>query len=326
LAPGPQGAEPALEYALYGISAKERLAAGRLPLSPAASLRWIGFSAEALPMALDTAGVLRVLALSGGAPLLASSAGEWVPVVELEDSGARFWPVRAEGSSLFCAQAAKTSGEPRPGAVQRLQAVRFRLPFSAEAEAPERLLCKRLSGAHLSFALEAGLLPSPARNSARDAVGQRARTDNHQVLKLFESTAKMGNLEEALDVASSYFSSSAAQQVRLLQDARGVANTLGLEALAERVAAVLRSVEQEIEAAERAAAEALERTCVEEDEDAEGGSASEEEAEEEDEEEESGSEAVVEEQPEHDKSGLRRGLEEAGLSTGLPPAARLRTE
>lgn len=317
LAPGPQGAEPALEYALYGISAKERLASGRLPLSPEASLRWIGFSAEALPMALDSAGVLRVLALSGGAPLLASSAGDWVPVVELEDRGARFWPVRAEGSSLFGAQASKSSGEPRPGAVQRLQAVRFRLPFSADVEPAERFLRQRLSGAHLSFALEAGLLPTPARNSARDAVGQRLRADSHQVLKLFESTAKLGNLEEALDIASNYFSSSAAQQVRLLQDARGVANTLGLEALAERVAAVLRSVEQEREAAARAAAEALERTCTQDD-DAEASSSS-------DEGEESGSEAATEDQPMDDKPGLRRGLEEAGLSNELPPAARLRT-
>lgn len=332
-APGPQGAEPALEYALYGVSAKERLAAGRLPLSPSASLRWIGFSAEALPMALDTAGVLRVLALSGGAPLLASSAGEWVPVAELEDAGSRLWPVRAEGGSLYWVEASKDTREPRVGAVQRLQALRYRLPLGSEAEGAERLLRLRFTSAHMSFALDSGLIPTAVRNLARDAVGQRARTDSKEVLKLFESAAKAGELEQALDIATNYFNAQAGQEARLLQDARTLATTLGHEVLSDKVAQLLEAVERaerEAKSAAQAAASALE--ALEKSDDEDDGSASSE--------EESGSEAgdasqggEQQDQPLDVKSsgaasdglsGSRRTHEEAGLADELPPAVRLK--
>jgi len=158
-APGPRGAEPCLEYALFGVSAKERLATGTLPLSPASTLRWIGFSTEALPLALDSAGVLRALALSGGQPLLAPGAGEWLPVAELPEGGALLWPVRAEGGALHCVTLPKAGSEPRLGPLYRLEEVRFSLPLGGEEMVVEKVM-HTLLAEHVKFAVGAGILPA----------------------------------------------------------------------------------------------------------------------------------------------------------------------
>jgi len=183
-----------LEYFLYGVTAKERLAEGQLPLSEAASLRWCGFSAEALPLALDSNGVLRALSHSG-------VVREWVSVAELPAAGQRLWPVRAEGSSLFCVELSKGAVEPRVGAVQKFLSVRYQRPKPAE--------------------------DSTVKHS--DSLYKGALTD-------FEVAAKVGDVEEALDVILRYFEVYGA---RLIMDAHSLSLGLGQDALAQRLESVL---------------------------------------------------------------------------------------
>jgi len=239
-APGPCQAEPNLEYALYGVSAKERLAAGSLPLSPSATLRWIGFSAEALPLALDSAGTLRALALSSGAPSLAP--GEWLPVASLPEGGSGLWPVRAEDGALHCAELTKTG---RP--TQKLQPVRYCLPLGVETQAAERVLRQNFLSEHLRFALEAHILPTPARHIANKVARQRRERggEGRLVSKLFDSLAKAGDVEQALEVARHFFgcvaiaasSSEGAKQLQeqLLEEAEAYCIGIGQDALTERI-------------------------------------------------------------------------------------------
>jgi hypothetical protein len=249
--PGPEGVEPSLEYALYGVSAKERLAAGRVPLSPGSSLRWCGFSAEALPLALDSAGVLRALGLSGGTPLLAPASGDWLPVAELERKGGALWPVRAEAQSLYCAAIPKGHTEPKVGAVQRLESVRYHLPFGASTVAAESILRRRLLSAHLAFADTARLLPASALKVLRDGAGQRARNECSLLLKFFDVTMKEAKFDEAHDIAAHYFDAYPKQRERLLEDAVALARTAGQQDLAGRIASIVKQlsyVEEQVDA------------------------------------------------------------------------------
>jgi len=66
-------------------------------------------------------------------------------VTSLERSGKRLWPVRAEGNSLFCAALPKGSYDPQVLAIQRLQAIRYRLPFGQSAATSEGALSRRQS-------------------------------------------------------------------------------------------------------------------------------------------------------------------------------------
>lgn len=244
----PPSGEPVLEYALYGVSAKERLAAGRLPLSPSSTLRWLGFSAEALPLALDNAGALRALALSGSIPLLAPAAGEWLTVAELEDRGLRLWPVRAEGSTLHCAVVSKDSEEPRTGIVHKLRGVRFSLPLGGETAGLENMLRQNLLAGHVEFTTDVGIIPTPTRNVHGTVGGlHMARGGGRRSMKLFESLVKSGEVERALDVASHYFNAhigggnnSSQQQVDLLEEARVFLSGLEQEPLSQRVTGLLK--------------------------------------------------------------------------------------
>merc|ERR1711870_150283 len=120
--------DPVLEYSLFGIVGQERLASGRLPLTPRSTLRWVGFSAEALPLTVDSAGAVRALTLSGAVPGLAPAMGDWLPVADLEDGGARLWPVRAENGALQCAEISKSGDEPRVGQNLKLRDIPYHLP------------------------------------------------------------------------------------------------------------------------------------------------------------------------------------------------------
>eukprot|EP00927_Polykrikos_kofoidii_P077462 TRINITY_DN74401_c0_g1_i1.p1 TRINITY_DN74401_c0_g1~~TRINITY_DN74401_c0_g1_i1.p1 ORF type:complete len:898 (+),score=100.06 TRINITY_DN74401_c0_g1_i1:107-2800(+) len=231
-APGPKVQEPVLEYKLYAVRAKECLASGRLPLSSQSTLRWVGFSAESLPLAVDSAGVLRALPLScDGTPTLAVAAGEWLPVGNLDEPRSRLWPVRAEAGVLYCAEIPGGKLEPPVSSVQRLRGIRFRLPIGTALDGSERILRQRLFSGHSAFALEAGLLSPAAQRSARDAVGRQGRgTEQQQVLKLFESFAKAGLLQQAVDVIGAYLGIGDGSQegrIRALEEARSMTAAFG---------------------------------------------------------------------------------------------------
>jgi len=194
-----------LNYVLYSVTAEQQLATGRLPISTGASLRWCGISAEALPLALDTSGVLWALSISRSTDAPHNVlAAEWQSAAELEDSGSRLCPVRAEGHSLLCLELSKGRVEPRVGSVQKLHATRYKRPQPAHA-----------------------------------AAAQRGEAECQQALKDFEASAKMGDVEEALDVILNYFESHTRHRARLLKAAHSLAEGLGEEELAERLLAIL---------------------------------------------------------------------------------------
>lgn len=335
-APGAPPAEPVLEYALYGVSLKERLAVGTVPLSSASTLRWVGFSAEALPLALDSKGVLRCLALSGcGPPVLAPAAGEWLPVAELENSGRRLWPVRAEAGSLSCVELAADGEEPHVGAASRLREVQYRLPVGAGVEGVEKALRLNLLASHLNFAQDAGLLKeqkaqqkgAPRGAPSKDDIGMEKK----EALRLFSDYSKRGLLEEALDVACNLFGVRTGlehQELRLLAEARKLSSKAGQDELTGRVARLHE------EASEREAKKL--KKDDEEDDDDDEAEAESDDAEGSEEEEEAGEgDAVQEEGAEEGEQprmalpslaqGLRRPREEDGDGNEEPAAQRLRT-
>jgi len=203
----PEGSPPelCLNYVLYNVATKQQLATGRLPLSAGACLRWCGFSAESVALALDSAGVLWTLSLSRSseAPQQALVA-EWQSAAELEDAGRRLWPVRAEGQSLFCLEFSKGLTEPRVGSVQKLHATHYRRPQPARAEAAER-----------------------------------GNAECKQALQEFETCAKTGDVEDALDVILNFFESHTSHRVRLLKAAHKMSEELGEEELMERLSSIL---------------------------------------------------------------------------------------
>lgn len=237
-----------LHYALYGAAARERLAAGRLPLSPSATLRWVGFSTDALPLSLDSRGTVRALALSGGPPLLAPAAGEWLPVAELEGEGLRMWPVRAEEGTLHCVEVAKDGGQPKAGMLHRTRGVRYSLPLSGEvATTPERVLRQSFLSNHMQFALDTGIIPTPVRSAHSKAIADRRarRSDGRYVLKFFEGLAKAGEMERAVDVAAHYFqivgTEHAQEELQMLEQALAFSDGSQKLELSARVAELLQT-------------------------------------------------------------------------------------
>lgn len=259
---GGSQAELFLEYVLYGITAKERLASGRLPLSAGASLRWCGFSSEALPLALDSAGQLRCLTRSGEA-----AYGEWVPAAELEGSGERLWPVHAEKSSLFCAELSKAFAEPRVGVVQKLQPVHFRhqkeqvaqrvepsasakpvVPdIFAEAAALDPELAHILADEPMAEAGEEEpvadepMLAVQPQVVADEPVAEPEPDACSLALKDFEVAARAEDEHEAMDVILNYFDAHTTQRARLLEEAHALAVDLAQESLAERLSMVMKA-------------------------------------------------------------------------------------
>ncbi|CAJ1352258.1 unnamed protein product [Effrenium voratum] len=106
--------ENQLHFVLLDVEKGSRIAGGPLPLSPASTLRWIGFEG-ARPLALDSAGQVRALHGPG-----------WVPVAQLSPHQ---WPVEADGKVLRCLEA--KNGEVRVGAAKRLSSVALQAPFES---------------------------------------------------------------------------------------------------------------------------------------------------------------------------------------------------
>eukprot|EP00928_Gymnodinium_smaydae_P061122 TRINITY_DN45280_c0_g1_i2.p1 TRINITY_DN45280_c0_g1~~TRINITY_DN45280_c0_g1_i2.p1 ORF type:complete len:449 (+),score=97.21 TRINITY_DN45280_c0_g1_i2:78-1424(+) len=233
--------ETVLDFCLYRVSSRERLSSGRVPLSPGAVLRWAGFSAEAMPLIVDSSGAVRALALGcEGAPRLARNASDWLPVAELEKQGARLWPVRAENGELFCAELHRDWAEPRAGVVQRLRQTQLQLPLSPEGEtvAMERILRQRLLVGQQRLALDSGLIPAVAQRNARDSFLRQSRSLGPQILRLFEVLAKTGSVSQALDVITECFDVCAGAigaHASIAEDAKIKALGLDEQVLAKRV-------------------------------------------------------------------------------------------
>lgn len=108
-----------LDFRVLETKKRVEVAAGRLPLSPAARLRWIGFSEDLVPMAIDTAGVVRAL-LGSGAGSWGPQSGcgaEWTPVLSLAQQEAELgplWTVQAKQGAIVFAEVGLEAKEPQP--------------------------------------------------------------------------------------------------------------------------------------------------------------------------------------------------------------------
>lgn len=232
---------PLLEFALYGVKDKERLSRGRMPVSPGSILRWVGFSREALPLALDNKGTLRALGLSGGGPpSLAANVGEWVPILQLESRGARLWPVGSDSGDFLCADTLKDWEEPHPGRLLKLRKLRMNIPLGEVAELQTGWVRERFLASHLSFALESDLVPSSQRAMLREVASKNQKMVSNASLAMFDNLLKSGDLHKAADVVSLYMlltsSTDQGQRLlRILEEARRKADAAGHDRLSGHI-------------------------------------------------------------------------------------------
>jgi len=114
-----EGEDDALEYRLLDIGARSQCAAGRLPLSPGARLRWLGLSSELVPLAIDSRGVVRALIAAGPGSWgpAGGGGGEWTVVLQLAPEEARvgpLWTVDVRHNVLLVAELGPEALEPLP--------------------------------------------------------------------------------------------------------------------------------------------------------------------------------------------------------------------
>lgn len=226
----PIGQDQCLSYWLVSDDCQTRLSVGQLPLSPGSTVKWAGFSTEALPMVLDSADMLRGLIRGDRTFAEPGGQGSWIPLLDLDAASSKassWWPVRAEGTEILCAAVPKNS-EPEAGPTYRLEAVKYRLPTcqgagGGDENAEGAVLCERILSGHLAQALKEGSVPTPLRSAAETANKQRVDQGSKSALRLFGALIARGESEKALEVANTFLSSYDAHQT-LLKDAEDYAS------------------------------------------------------------------------------------------------------
>ncbi|CAE7329913.1 wdhd1 [Symbiodinium sp. CCMP2456] len=206
--------EPNLRFMLLNVDRKERMEAGQLPLSERSTLKWIGFSAEAQALSLDSKGVLRMLCLHGAGE---SFGGSWIPVAELE----KLWPVQAEDGALSCVE-----GEPKVGPGYRFKKIPFKLPCDAPVET---FLRQSLLATHRAQATLCGLLPTAGKQSKKRCANSGAALS---LLRIFLESKEE---ELAMDVVKEFLSRESSKASEL-EEASAAASAAKLENLAAQLA------------------------------------------------------------------------------------------
>eukprot|EP00747_Dinoflagellata_sp_TGD_P184613 gnl/TRDRNA2_/TRDRNA2_40397_c1_seq1.p1 gnl/TRDRNA2_/TRDRNA2_40397_c1~~gnl/TRDRNA2_/TRDRNA2_40397_c1_seq1.p1 ORF type:complete len:488 (-),score=92.48 gnl/TRDRNA2_/TRDRNA2_40397_c1_seq1:169-1470(-) len=257
-------ADSPLEFRLLDVNTRTQRAAGRLPLSPGAQLRWLSLSAELAPVTIDTDGVVRVLLGSGPGAWgpVGGGGGEWVQVLSLAEEESRvgpIWAVRMAAGVLFYAEAGVAGFEPQPavpddkpgqddavdtvaapifGRASSLRELRWRLPLgfvAAIGSGAEEALREQLLARHAAEAAAIGA--EPASEGASAEVLERAwRTRSFQ---LFGHLAKAGEVERALDVARNFLAAPGGSS-HVLNMAQAFAEKAGHHRLADEIAALPR--------------------------------------------------------------------------------------
>jgi len=260
--------EEALEYRLLDFRSRSERSSGRLPLSAKSGLRWIGFSEEILPLAIDTKGMVRAL-FAGGAGCwgpAGGSGGEWTIVADLapeESKSGPLWAVDARQNLLLVAEAGQDLKEPSPepaaladGDEKPLQPL-----FGQGAELREicwKLAMGPVSGCaqFLENATREGLMTehlTEVHNSSLDAekddsaVASASSARLKAALTLFVQLVKSEDQERALDAAVHYL--AVAGGSKQLSNAGAVAEKARLYKLADKLAALPRLAQVSTEAA-----------------------------------------------------------------------------
>lgn len=213
----PGGEEDELEFRLLDTKSRSEPSAGHLPLSEGALLRWVGFTEEMVPVAIDTMGVVRAL-LGAGAGNWGSHhlGGEWTQLLSLDTEECELWAVNATSNGLVvvevetepCPPHAKViAGEVHTaaaefgfGGLKPTRTIPWFMPlgaFPSGGEAIEFTFREQLLLRH-----QQALLTSNLQDSSRvETVEKKYKTS---VLKLFTHFAKSGEVERAHHVAQFY--------------------------------------------------------------------------------------------------------------------------
>lgn len=259
-----EGEDIALEYRLLDVRSRSQRSAGHLPLSPGARLRWVGLSTELAPIAIDTAGQVRVLLGTGaGSWGPAGGGAEWAPMLSLAEEESKvgpLWAVHAEKGVLYCAELGFDATAPQPrmtsssetaevsqgddgvpayGYGFQLREFRWHLPLGAVAGVgglAEEALREQLVAHHAGVTAIAGLLPPGEVTSAALAQSKGWKS---KAFILYGEFVKAGELERALDVARSFLAAGEGGS-RLLTFAQDFAEKAGHFKLADEIQKVPR--------------------------------------------------------------------------------------
>mmetsp|Transcript_33781 Transcript_33781/g.61253 ORF Transcript_33781/g.61253 Transcript_33781/m.61253 type:complete len:627 (+) Transcript_33781:61-1941(+) len=266
LAATPADSDDVLDFRILESQTRAEVAAGRLPLSPGSRLRWIGFSEDLVPVAIDTAGAVRAL-LGSGAGSWGPQSGrgaEWTPVLSLAQHEAELgplWAVKAEQAAITFAEVGLHAQEPQPRISQedssrtdseattgsqegsgvwfgvrsscQLRTIPWNLPLGAFPTAGDSIQTafrEQLLSRHMQDMAAMGLLPS----EISDSFEKRSRSSP---LKLFAQLATAGEVERAHHVAQFILSSMSASS-KLLDNAQKLSEKAHQYKLADAVASL----------------------------------------------------------------------------------------
>ncbi|CEM19541.1 unnamed protein product [Vitrella brassicaformis CCMP3155] len=129
--------EQCLAFTLYDIKSSHIVSKGPVSLSPGSQLSWIAFSETAVPLTMDTLGIVRALLPCWSAPG-GRMDFSWAPVLDYraegqgmtikEDDPCQWWPVQATGDEVFAVHPPRGVARPYP-----------RHPLPGNATVPRKL-------------------------------------------------------------------------------------------------------------------------------------------------------------------------------------------
>ncbi|CAE7616727.1 wdhd1 [Symbiodinium natans] len=260
--PGTEDEDDELDFRLLDVKSRVDRAAGHLPLSEGARLRWLGISTDFVPLTVDTSGVVRALLGSGAGCSGGAGWGmnaEWTPVLSLGEEEGPFWVVDAPSCSLVVvelldnkepwprphqAESASLTDTPGPqpffgvGGSVASRRLPWRMSlgsFPAAGEAIEAAFREQLLLKHLKDMLEMDVLNEQQQQEV-EAMGKRCKSG---VLKLFTHLAKCDEVERAHHVARFYLANMDGT-AKVLEMAGTLAEKAKQHKLADAIAALPR--------------------------------------------------------------------------------------
>jgi len=242
----------ALEFQLIDVEKSLVRAAGRMPLSRGARLRWVGLSAELAPVSIDSAGMVRTLLWKQQGDVV-GTWGQWVPIGDFSEEERRvgpLWTVHVRCGVIFCAEVGPSKEEPLPctwepdiaqmtpggfGHGAALREIPWRLPVGPLPKATaalEEALRERMIADYLEE-LTAESMPVPEEWSAK--VGGPAKTWKSKCMYLFGQLVIAGDVDRALEVAKKFMAPAGASALTMAQQ---FADKAGQRKLADDIAEV----------------------------------------------------------------------------------------
>lgn len=220
--------EQQLAFAVYDVDSQTCAQQGPLPITPGATLTWVGFSDEGALCSGDSAGVVRVL--------VAGFGGSWVPVFTSEAARAsdaeRHWIVGLSRNEVYAVVCKAPETYPQVSPRPVLSALPLCVPvLPSETAASEASVLR--AELFLAEARRAFNAPAGWSADAAAAEGELGTELNRELVKLFHAACKAERVERAMELAHRMTLESG------LAGALKIANALRMGALADRVSALI---------------------------------------------------------------------------------------